>query len=163
MYVEYLTIQQAVNHVKKEFKVPEKWQGSHHTTQKRDLFKPEMDGNFTTPVKRPVLKKVKVSNSLIGLITNLGDKGVVKIRKTRGTVFYNVNDLDKVFSGWDKMWKMKVKVEFKNVSTKLKADAMNRIKKRMIMMTDIGITKYQVIDDKLYKYYGKNKVKCSSF
>ena len=31
------------------------------------------------------------------------------------------------------------------------------------MMTDIGITKYQVIDDKLYKYYGNNKVKCSSF
>ena len=163
MYVEYLTIQQAVKHVVKKFKVPEKWEGSHHRTQKRDLFKPEMDGKFATPVKRKLKEKVKVNNSLITLITNLGDKGVVQTRKTRGTVFYNVNDLDKVFSQWDKMWKMKVKVEFKNVSTKLKADAMNKIKRRMIMMTDIGITKYQVIDDKLYKYYGKNKVKCSSF
>lgn len=163
MYVEYLTIQQAVKHIKKEFKVPEKWEGSHLITQKRDLFKPEMDEKFATPVKRKLKEKVKVKNSLMSLIVHLGSKGIVKTRKTGGTYFYNVDDLNKMFSGWDKMWNMKVKVEFKNVSTKLKADAMNRIKKRMIMMTDIGITKYQVIDDKLYKYYGKNKVKCSSF
>ena len=54
---------------------------------------------------------------------------------------------------------MKVKVEFKNVSTKLKADAMYCIKKRMIMMTDIGITKYQVIDDKLYNFVRRNNEK----
>ena len=77
--------------------------------------------------------------------------------------FYNVDDLNKVFSGWDKMRKMKVKVEFKNISPQFKDEAMNRIKKRMIMMTDIGISKYQVVEDKLFKYYGKNKVKCSSF
>ena len=109
------------------------------------------------------ITKVKVSNSLLGLITNLGDKAVIKTRKTRGTFFYNVDDLNKVFSGWDKMRKMKVKVEFKNVSPQFKDEAMSRIKKRMIMMTDIGISKYQVIEDKLFKYYGKNKVKCSSF
>ena len=109
------------------------------------------------------MRKVKVSNSLLGLITNLGDKGVIKTRKTRGTFFYNVDDLNKVFSRWDKMRKMKVKVEFKNVSPQFKDEAMSRIKKRMIMMTDVGISKYQVVEDKLFKYYGKNKVKCSSF
>ena len=78
-------------------------------------------------------------------------------------MFYNIDDINKVFSGWEKMRKMKIKVEFKKISTKLREEAMNKIKKRMIMMTDIGITKYQVVEDKLYKYYGKNKVKCSSF
>ena len=113
--------------------------------------------------KKLTIKKVKVSNSLLGLITNLGDKSVIKTRKTRGTFFYNIDDINKVFSGWEKMRKMKIKVEFKKISTKLREEAMNKIKKRMIMMTDIGITKYQVVEDKLYKYYGKNKVKCSSF
>jgi hypothetical protein len=31
------------------------------------------------------------------------------------------------------------------------------------MMTDVGISKYQVVDNKLFKYYGKNKVKCITF
>ena len=110
-----------------------------------------------------LFRSLKVSNSLLGLITNLGDKAVIKTRKTRGTFFYNVDDLNKVFSGWDKMRKMKVKVEFKNVSPQFKDEAMSRIKKRMIMMIDVGISKYQVVDDKLFKYYGKNKVKCVSF
>ena len=149
--MEYLSIQQAIKYVRKRFKVPDKWRGSH---QKNTVSSQE---------KYNSVRKVKVSNSLLGLITNLGDKGVIKTRKTRGMFFYNVDDLNKVFSGWDKMRKMKVKVEFKNISPQFKDEAMNRIKKRMIMMTDIGISKYQVVEDKLFKYYGKNKVKCSSF
>ena len=149
--MEYLSIQQAIKYVRKKFNVPDKWRGSH---QKNTVSSQE---------KYNSVRKVKVSNSLLGLITNLGDKGVIKTRKTRGMFFYNVDDLNKVFSGWDKMRKMKVKVEFKNISPQFKDEAMNRIKKRMIMMTDIGISKYQVVEDKLFKYYGKNKVKCSSF
>ena len=61
------------------------------------------------------------------------------------------------------MRKMKIKVEFKDVSPQFKDEAINRIRKRMIMMTDVGISKYQVVDNKLFKYYGKNKVKCISF
>ena len=61
------------------------------------------------------------------------------------------------------MLKLKGKVEFKNVSPQFKDEAMSRIKKRMIMMIDVGISKFQVVDDKLFKYYGKNKVKCTSF
>ena len=149
--MEYLSIQQAIKHIRKKFKVPDKWRGRHqeNTTNSQEKYKS--------------FRKLKVSNSLLGLITNLGDKGVIKTRKTRGTFFYNVDDLNKVFSRWDKMRKMKVKVEFKNVSPQFKDEAMSRIKKRMIMMTDIGISKYQVVEDKLFKYYGKNKVKCSSF
>jgi hypothetical protein len=163
--VEYLTIQQAVKHVKKKFKIPEKWKGNHHQTQNKDLLNQKMDAKLPRDYtkKTSSIKKVKVSNSLLGLITNLGDKSVIKTRKTRGTFFYNIDDINKVFSGWEKMRKMKIKVEFKKISTKLREEAMNKIKKRMIMMTDIGITKYQVVEDKLYKYYGKNKVKCSSF
>ena len=149
--MEYLSIQQAIKHVRKKFNVPDKWRGRHQ------------ENIVSSQEKYKSVRKVKVSNSLLGLITNLGDKGVIKTRKTRGTFFYNIDDLNKVFSGWDKMRKMKVKVEFKNVSPQLKDEAMSRIKKRMIMMTDIGISKYQVVDDKLFKYYGKNKVKCSSF
>ena len=149
--MEYLSIQQAIKHVKKKFNVPDKWRGRH---QKNTVNSQE---------KYKSVRKIKVSNSLLGLITNLGDKTVIKTRKTRGTFFYNVDDLNKVFSGWDKMRKMKVKVELKNVSPQFKDEAMSRIKKRMIMMTDIGISKYQVVDDKLFKYYGKNKVKCTSF
>ena len=149
--MEYLSIQQAIKHIRKKFKVPDKWRGSHQ------------ENTTNTQEKYKSFRKLKVSNSLLGLITNLGDKGVIKTRKTRGTFFYNVDDLNKVFSRWDKMRKMKVKVEFKNVSPQFKDEAMSRIKKRMIMMTDIGISKYQVVEDKLFKYYGKNKVKCSSF
>ena len=61
------------------------------------------------------------------------------------------------------MKKMKVKVEFKDVSPQFKDEAMSRIRKRMIMMIDVGTSKYQVVNDKLFKYYGKNKVRCSSF
>jgi len=149
--MEYLSIQQAIKYVRKKFKVPDKWRGSHQ------------ENTVNSQEKYNSVRKIKVSNSLLGLITNLGDKGVIKTRKTRGMFFYNVDDLNKVFSGWDKMRKMKVKVEFKNISPQFKDEAMNRIKKRMIMMTDIGISKYQVVEDKLFKYYGKNKVKCSSF
>ena len=149
--MEYLSIQQAIKHIRKKFKVPDKWRGSHQ------------ENTTNTQEKYRSFRKLKVSNSLLGLITNLGDKGVIKTRKTRGTFFYNVDDLNKVFSRWDKMRKMKVKVEFKNVSPQFKDEAISRIKKRMIMMTDIGISKYQVVEDKLFKYYGKNKVKCSSF
>jgi len=149
--MEYLSIQQAIKYVRKKFKVPDKWRGNHQ------------ENTVSSQEKYNSVRKVKVSNSLLGLITNLGDKGVIKTRKTRGMFFYNVDDLNKVFSGWDKMRKMKVKVEFKNVSPQFKDEAMNRIKKRMIMMTDVGISKYQVVEDKLFKYYGKNKVKCSSF
>ena len=149
--MEYLSIQQAIKHIRKKFKVPDKWRGSHQ------------ENTTNTQEKYKSFRKLKVSNSLLGLITNLGDKGVIKTRKTRGTFFYNVDDLNKVFSRWDKMRKMKVKVEFKNVSPQFKDQAMSRIKKRMIMMTDIGISKYQVVEDKLFKYYGKNKVKCNSF
>ena len=149
--MEYLSIQQAIKHVRKKFNVPDKWKGSHQ------------ENTINSQEKNKSVMKIKVSNSLLGLITNLGDKGVIKTRKTRGTFFYNVDDLNKVFSGWDKMRKMKVKVEFKNVSPQFKEEAMSRIKKRMIMMTDVGISKYQVVDDKLFKYYGKNKVKCTSF
>ena len=149
--MEYLSIQQAIKYVKKKFNVPEKWRGRH------------LETTVSYKEKYKSVRKVKVSNSLLGLITNLGDKTVIKTRKTRGTFFYNVDDLNKVFSGWDKMRKMKVKVEFKNVSPQFKDEAMSRIKKRMIMMTDVGISKYQVVDDKLFKYYGKNKVKCTSF
>ena len=149
--MEYLSIQQAIKHIRKKFKVPDKWRGKHqeNTDNSQEKYKSQ--------------KKIKVSNSLLGLITNLGDKGVIKTRKTRGTFFYNVDDLNKVFSRWDKMRKMKVKVEFKNVSPQFKDEAISKIKKRMIMMTDVGISKYQVVEDKLFKYYGKNKVKCSSF
>ena len=149
--MEYLSIQQAIKHIRKKFKVPDKWRGTHQ------------ENTTNTQEKYNSFRKLKVSNSLLGLITNLGDKGVIKTRKTRGTFFYNVDDLNKVFSRWDKMRKMKVKVEFKNVSPHFKDEAISRIKKRMIMMTDIGISKYQVVEDKLFKYYGKNKVKCSSF
>ena len=149
--MEYLSIQQAIKHVRKKFNVPDKWKGSHQ------------ENTINSQEKNKSVRKIKVSNSLLGLITNLGDKGVIKTRKTRGTFFYNVDDLNKVFSRWDKMRKMKVKVEFKNVSPQFKEEAMSRIKKRMIMMTDVGISKYQVVDDKLFKYYGKNKVKCTSF
>ena len=149
--MEYLSIQQAIKHIRKKFKVPDKWRGTHQ------------ENTTNTQEKYNSFRKLKVSNSLLGLITNLGDKGVIKTRKTRGTFFYNVDDLNKVFSRWDKMRKMKVKVEFKNVSPQFKDEAISRIKKRMIMMTDIGISKYQVVEDKLFKYYGKNKVKCSSF
>ena len=149
--MEYLSIQQAIKHVRKKFNVPDKWRGRHQ------------ENTVNSQEKSKSVRKLKVSNSLLGLITNLGDKGVIKTRKTRGTFFYNVDDLNKVFSGWDKMRKMKVKVEFKNVSPQFKDEAMSRIKKRMIMMTDVGISKYQVVDDKLFKYYGKNKVKCTSF
>ena len=149
--MEYLSIQQAIKHIRKKFKVPDKWRGSHQ------------ENTTNTQEKYSSFRKLKVSNSLLGLITNLGDKGVIKTRKTRGTFFYNVDDLNKVFSRWDKMRKMKVKGEFKNVSPHFKDEAISRIKKRMIMMTDIGISKYQVVEDKLFKYYGKNKVKCSSF
>ena len=149
--MEYLSIQQAIKHIRKKFKVPDKWRGSHQ------------ENTTNTQEKYKSFRKLKVSNSLLGLITNLGDKGVIKTRKTRGTFFYNVDDLNKVFSRWDKMRKMKVKVEFKNVSPQFKDEAISRIKKRMIMMTDIGISKYQVVEDKLFKYYGKNKVKCNSF
>ena len=149
--MEYLSIQQAIKHIRKKFKVPDKWRGSHQ------------ENTTNTQEKYKSFRKLKVSNSLLGLITNLGDKGVIKTRKTRGTFFYNVDDLNKVFSRWDKMRKMKVKVEFKNVSPQFKDEAMSRIKKRMIMMTDVGISKYQVVEDKLFKYYGKNKVKCTSF
>ena len=149
--MEYLSIQQAIKHVRKKFNVPNKWRGSHQ------------ENTISSQEKYKAVTKVKVSNSLLGLITNLGDKAVIKTRKTRGTFFYNVDDLNKVFSGWDKMRKMKVKVEFKNVSPQFKDEAMSRIKKRMIMMIDVGISKYQVVDDKLFKYYGKNKVKCTSF
>ena len=149
--MEYLSIQQAIKHVRKKFNIPDKWRGKHQ------------EDTVSSQEKYKSVRKVKVSNSLLGLITNLGDKGVIKTRKTRGTFFYNVDDLNKVFSRWDKMRKMKVKVEFKNVSPQFKDEAMSRIKKRMIMMTDIGISKYQIVDDKLFKYYGKNKVKCTSF
>ena len=149
--MEYLSIQQAIKYVKKKFNVPDKWRGRHQ------------ENTVSYKEKYKSVRKVKVSNSLLGLITNLGDKTVIKTRKTRGTFFYNVDDLNKVFSGWDKMRKMKVKVEFKNVSPQFKDEAMSRIKKRMIMMIDVGISKYQVVDDKLFKYYGKNKVKCTSF
>ena len=149
--MEYLSIQQAIKHVRKKFNVPDKWRGRHQ------------ENTVNSQEKNKSVRKLKVSNFLIGLITNLGDKGVIKTRKTRGTFFYNVDDLNKVFSRWDKMRKMKVKVEFKNVSPQFKDEAMSRIKKRMIMMTDVGISKYQVVDDKLFKYYGKNKVKCTSF
>ena len=149
--MEYLSIQQAIKYVKKKFNIPDKWRGRHQ------------ENTVSFKEKYKSVRKVKVSNSLLGLITNLGDKTVIKTRKTRGTFFYNVDDLNKVFSGWDKMRKMKVKVEFKNVSPQFKDEAMSRIKKRMIMMTDVGISKYQVVEDKLFKYYGKNKVKCTSF
>ena len=149
--MEYLSIQQAIKHVRKKFNVPDKWRDRHQ------------ENTVNSQEKNKSVRKIKVSNSLLGLITNLGDKGVIKTRKTRGTFFYNVDDLNKVFSRWDKMRKMKVKVEFKNVSPQFKDEAMSRIKKRMIMMTDIGISKYQVVEDKLFKYYGKNKVKCTSF
>ena len=149
--MEYLSIQQAIKHVRKKFNVPDKWRGRHQ------------ENTVNPQEKNKSVRKIKVSNSLLGLITNLGDKGVIKTRKTRGTFFYNVDDLNKVFSGWDKMRKMKVKVEFKNVSPQFKDEAMSRIKKRIIMMIDVGISKYQVVDDKLFKYYGKNKVKCTSF
>ena len=149
--MEYLSIQQAIKHVKKKFNVPDKWRGRHQ------------ENTVNSQEKNKSVRKIKVSNSLLGLITNLGDKGVIKTRKTRGTFFYNVDDLNKVFSRWDKMRKMNVKVEFKNVSPQFKDEAMSRIKKRMIMMTDVGISKYQVVDDKLFKYYGKNKVKCTYF
>ena len=149
--MEYLSIQQAIKHVRKKFNVPDKWRGRHQ------------ENTVNSQEKNKSVRKLKVSNSLFGLITNLGDKAVIKTRKTRGTFFYNVDDLNKVFSGWDKMRKMKVKVEFKNVSPQFKDEAMSRIKKRMIMMIDVGISKYQVVDDKLFKYYGKNKVKCTSF
>ncbi len=149
--MEYLSIQQAIKYVKKKFNVPDKWRGRHQ------------ENTINTQEKYKSSSNIKVSNSLLGLITNLGDKGIIKTRKTRGTFFYNVDDLNKVFSRWDKMRKMKVKIEFKNVSPQFKDEAMSRIKKRMIMMTDLGISKYQVVEDKLFKYYGKNKVKCSSF
>ena len=149
--MEYLSIQQAIKHIRKKFKVPDKWRGKHQ------------ENRVNSQEKSKSVRKLNVSNSLLGLITNLGDKGVIKTRKTRGLFFYNVDDLNKVFSRWDKMRKMKVKVEFKNVSPQFKDEAISRIKKRMIMMTDIGISKYQVVEDKLFKYYGKNKVKCDSF
>ena len=149
--MEYLSIQQAIKHVKRKFNVPDKWKGKHQ------------ENTIHTQKKYKSSRNIKVSNSLLGLITNLGDKGIIKTRKTRGTFFYNLDELNKVFSRWDKMRKMKVKVEFKNVSPQFKEEAMSRIKKRMIMMIDVGISKYQVVDDKLFKYYGKNKVKCTSF
>ena len=149
--MEYLSIQQAIKHIRKKFKVPDKWRGKHQ------------ENRVNSQEKSKSVRKLNVCNSLLGLITNLGDKGVIKTRKTRGLFFYNVDDLNKVFSRWDKMRKMKVKVEFKNVSPQFKDEAISRIKKRMIMMTDIGISKYQVVEDKLFKYYGKIKVKCSSF
>jgi len=149
--MEYLSIQQAIKHVRKKFNVPDKWRGRHQ------------ENTVNSQEKSKSVRKLKVSNSLLGLITNLGDKALIKTRKTRGTFFYNVDDLNKVFSRWDKMRKMKIKVEFKNVSPQFKDEAMSRIKKRMIMMIDVGISKYQVVDDKLFKYYGKNKVKCTSF
>tara|TARA_B110000014_G_scaffold261740_1_gene254078 strand:- start:339 stop:794 length:456 start_codon:yes stop_codon:yes gene_type:complete len=151
--MEYLTIQQSIKHVRKKFKLPDKWRGKHQENTKSNHVK----------FRNPSAKVIKVNNSLLGLITNLGNNGIIKTRKTRGIFFYNVDDLNKIFSGWDKMRKMKIKVEFKNVSSQFKDEAMNRIRKRMVMMTDVGISKYQVVDDKLFKYYGKNKVKCSSF
>lgn len=149
--MEYLLIQQAIKLVKKKFNVPDKWKGRHR------------ENTVNTEEKSKLVRNVKVSNSLIGLITNLGDKGIIKTRKNRGIFFYNIDDLNKIFSGWDKMRKKKVKIEFKDVSPQFKEEVMIRVKKRMIMMCDVGISKYQVVEDKLFKYYGKNKVKCSSF
>ena len=106
--MEYLSIQQAIKHVRKKFNVPDKWRGRHQ------------ENTVNSQEKYKSVRKIKVSNSLLGLITNLGDKTVIKTRKTRGTFFYNLDDLNKVFSRWDKMRKMKVKVEFKNVSPQFK-------------------------------------------
>ncbi len=151
--MDYLNIKQSIKHVKKKFNVPDKWRGNHQINPTK------LNEKSTTSS----VKKLKVSNSLLGLITNLGDKNIIKTRKNRGVFYYSSDDLNKVFSGWDKMKKMKVKVEFKDVSPQFKDEAMSRIRKRMIMMIDVGTSKYQVVNDKLFKYYGKNKVRCSSF
>ena len=82
--MEYLSIQQAIKHVRKKFNVPDKWRGRHK------------ENTVNSQEKSKSVRKLNVSNSLLGLITNLGDKGVIKTRKTRGLFFYNVDDLNKV-------------------------------------------------------------------
>ena len=71
------------------------------------------------------------------------------------TVLYETNDLDAVFSNWNKT----VKVSYEDVDEELKLEAKKYIKWQLVNRLDIGVIKYKLTTDGLFRVYKNKEVK----
>ena len=89
-------------------------------------------------------------------ISHLGDKGVVgKAVDKNGTILYESDDLDAVFSNWNKS----VSVSYSDVKSELLIKAKTYIKETLLQGFDVGVVKYNLTSDGLYKVYKNKKLK----
>ena len=135
-----LQINQAVNHVRKKWDVPEKWTSVINLKVNR---------------KQQPITQEKPSD-IRAYISHLGDKGVIGIEvNENGTIYYNTNDLDAVFSNWNRT----VSISYGDVSDTLKYNAKQYIKKQLLNGFDIGVIKYDLTSEGLFKQYRNKKLK----
>jgi len=133
-----LPILQAVSYVTKNYEVPKKWTADLSVVSRGKMISKAKEWDIRLYIQ--YLAKIKVVNSEI----------IDKIQ------LYETRDLDAVFSEWNK----EVTVSFEDVSDKLKKQSKKYIKDKLISKTDLGVIKYDLTKDGLFKIYKHKRFKC---
>ena len=127
-------INQAVRYIRDKYDVPKEW---------------------TSVINiKPNHNKEKKTDSRVYL-NWLGKKDVVQTSLNGKTVLYETDDLDAVFSNWNKT----VTVSYADVEKNLLSEAKKYIKQQLLNRMDIGVIKYNLTSDGLFKVYKNTEVK----
>ena len=133
-----IPINQAVNYIRDTYDVP------------KELFI-----SFDVKNTSESRKKNKQHNIKTYVIW-LSKKNVVNTDITeKKTVLYETDDLDAVFSNWNKT----VTVSYEDVDDDLKLEAKKYIKWQLVNRLDIGVIKYKLTTDGLFRVYKNKKLK----
>ena len=123
-------------------------------------FKPENYGELWTSYravkfkhKTERFKEEAEAQSILNKIMNQ-DLTITDITEKK-TVLYETDDLDAVFSNWNKT----VTVSYEDVDNDLKLEAKKYIKWQLVNRLDIGVIKYKLTTDGLFRVYKNKKLK----
>ena len=131
-------INQAVNYIRDNYDIP------------KELFISFEIKNTTGSRKKNKQHNIKT------YIIWLAKKNVVNTDVTeKKTVLYETDDLDAVFSNWNKT----VKVSYEDVDEDLKLEAKKYIKWQLVNRLDIGVIKYKLTTDGLFRVYKNTELK----
>tara|TARA_Y100000741_G_scaffold265740_1_gene206115 strand:+ start:18 stop:515 length:498 start_codon:yes stop_codon:yes gene_type:complete len=151
-------ITQAVNYIRDKYDIPKEWtQIVNLKGRKPRTYKDSEDKGLIIPEQsRPPVMKKPYKTDIRAYISHLGDKGVVGIEVNKnGTILYESDDLDAVFLNWNKS----VSVSYSDVKNDLLIKAKTYIKETLLQGFDIGVIKYNLNSDGLFKVYKNRELK----
>ena len=135
-----IPINQAVNYIREKYDIPKEWTSVINLKVNRK--------------QQPITQQKQTD--IRAYINHLSDKGVIGIEVNKnGTILYETDDLDAVFSNWNRT----VSISYGDVSDTLKYNAKEYIKKQLLNGFDIGVIKYDLTSEGLFKQYKNKKLK----